>query len=80
MNTFFEEWKSYRQRVMPPTAGPVQILETKRAFYAGAQSFLALSSKLMSDGDAVNPDDIRAIARIHAELSEFGLAGGIDEH
>jgi hypothetical protein len=80
MSTFFEEWKSYRQRVVPPTAGRVQVLETKRAFYAGAQAFLALTSKLMSDSDDMTPEDVQAISRIHAELSEFGLAGGIDEH
>lgn len=42
MNTFHEEWVKYWQVVVPDNAEAVQILETKKAFYAGAFSALSL--------------------------------------
>ncbi len=34
-----EAWESYRARVVPADAVPVQVAECKQAFYAGASSF-----------------------------------------
>jgi hypothetical protein len=40
-NIIFNQWKSYRQQVLPPTAGETQVIETRRAFYAGASAALS---------------------------------------
>jgi hypothetical protein len=50
MNTIREDWKSYRE-VLHPQAGPIQITETRRAFYAGAWSVLALCVTAIKSGD-----------------------------
>jgi len=31
-----DAWKRYREQIIPATAGPVQVEETRRGFYAGA--------------------------------------------
>lgn len=77
--TFFEVWKSYRQRVLPPTAGSVQVLETKRAFYAGAVAFQSLMFKTLSPGPLPTDGDMAAMNRIANELIEFGRDEGMDE-
>jgi hypothetical protein len=46
--TIAEEWEGYREAVIPKNAGEVQIMETRRAFYAGA---LALSTLIAGFSD-----------------------------
>jgi len=77
MSTFFAEWKAYRQQVLPADASEVQVTECRRAFYAGASAFLFLTSKLMSDGDAITDADMDAIMKVHSELAEFANRGGL---
>lgn len=36
-------WESYRDSVLPKDAGPVQVLECKRAFYSGAWSMFQIN-------------------------------------
>jgi hypothetical protein len=36
MGILADEWATYRANVMSPKCGPLQILETQTAFYAGA--------------------------------------------
>lgn len=43
-------WKSYRDEVVPKDAGPIQLLECERAFYAGA--VVALNASLEIGNDA----------------------------
>lgn len=74
--TFFEIWKSYRQRVLPPTAPEVQVIETRRAFYAGAWAILNHLSDLMSAGEDVTDEDLDFVQRFHDELKQFGASGG----
>lgn len=47
------QWDSYHSRVVPETAGPVQVLETKKAFYAGAIALLSLM-KTLDPADPIN--------------------------
>lgn len=70
---FFEEWKSYRQQVIPPTASDVQVTESKRAFYAGANSLFRLLQRTVSVGDEVSSADMRAMESIDREFKEFYL-------
>ena len=48
-------WNNYRNKVVPSGAGPVQLEETKRAFFAGTLSLM--------DGIAELPED-QAIAML----------------
>ena len=42
MQTVHDQWVSYLEQVMPSNAGPIQIQETRRAFYAGAFALCSL--------------------------------------
>ena len=71
MASLFEEWKSYRQRVIPPTAPDVQVIESKRAFYGGAFCLFNLLQRVASDGDEVTESDMIAMSKIDLEFKEF---------
>ena len=73
MASLFEEWKSYRQQVIPPTAPDVQVVESKRAFYAGANCLFRLLQRTVSVGDEVTGADMRAMESIDREFKEFYL-------
>ncbi len=49
-------WRSFRKNVIPPTAAQVQVIECKRAFYAGVQSmqqaYLAISDVVEDETQA----------------------------
>jgi hypothetical protein len=47
-------WQSYRDQVIPPNAPEIQLLECRRAFYAGAAGFLASATRL-AIADAADP-------------------------
>jgi len=65
-------WEEYRRKVMHADAPPIQVTETRRAFYAGIQGVLNLLGAEMSPGDAVDdPSDEKAVAEVHEELLEF---------
>lgn len=64
-----EAWKLYRAQVIPPNAPSVQIKESKRAFYAGAQaSFHALTS---IDDSLPDVEGVAIIEGINVELQTF---------
>lgn len=60
-------WRSYVGGVVPGNAGPVQLEETRRAFYAGAWHLFNLLARL--DGDEAS--DTAALDSIKAELDEY---------
>jgi hypothetical protein len=66
-----EAWLSYLNEVVPAGAHPNQIIETRRAFYAGAQSFLAAMTTNLALGDGITEADMNLIAGIDTELREF---------
>jgi len=35
-------WLEYRQRVIPKSAPPIQLVETRRAFYSGSAALLSI--------------------------------------
>lgn len=73
MKTLAEEWASYEQSVLPATAGETQRRETRRGFYAGAQSFLMLMSRVQSD-DISDDQGAEMIEVLHRELQDFSAA------
>jgi hypothetical protein len=59
-------WESYRTRVVPADAPPIQVQECRRAFYAGAQAFLSAAA----DSKGPHAED-RAINVMCNELHQF---------
>lgn len=57
-------WDSYR-RVIPADAPRVQLVETRRAFYAGAQAFMSACAAAPDNGED------RVINGLCAELRQF---------
>lgn len=70
----------YRGNVMPPGAGPVQILECKRAFFAGARSLLDLMMAATDAGDDVTARDEAIMAAIDRELDQWMTDGQMRAH
>ena len=71
MKTIKEKWESYLKDVMPESAGAIQLLETRRAFYAGAHALFTLMSENVSQGDDVTAQDEAFMETIPRELAEF---------
>lgn len=64
-------WLGYRYQVVPATAGPVQIEETRRAFYAGAQLLFHSIMMTFAPGKEPTDADFKRIDVIHEELKAF---------
>ena len=70
-------WQSYRE-IIPADAGHTQVLETKRAFYAGVKSMWdAVMGPLLDAGDEPTDGDMQRMAEIREELEAFGRSGGL---
>lgn len=66
-----ELWKEFEIKVLPPTAGPVQRREMKRAFYAGAQSLLTAILAMLDPGDEPTLDDLARMEALNSEILAF---------
>lgn len=63
-------WESYRI-VLPANASPTQIIETRRAFYAGAGALLAAILASLTPGPEPQEADLAMMDSVHAELTQF---------
>lgn len=61
-------WDVYNVMVLPAHAPPVQHVECRRAFYAGAQTVL---ERLNALGDLSEADAMAALSDMHAEMQAF---------
>lgn len=69
-NTIGAKWDTFRAAVVPAKASSAQLIETRRAFYAGAQSFLDLMWN--TSGDEVSEDEgAQFMSRLNSELQAF---------
>ena len=69
-------WESYRA-IVPVEASHAQVLETKRAFFAGALAMWnAAMGNLFEEGDEPTDQDMRRMGEIQDELEAFGRSGG----
>jgi hypothetical protein len=68
---FQTEWGTYRTRVMPKQVSPVQLLETRRAFYAGGASLLALMMRNLEGGEDATEADLIMMDQVHEEFQQF---------
>ena len=68
---FRRVWERYRDTVLPKNVSRVQLIETRRAFYAGAKGVLDALAGEMSYSDEEMPDDIEMVRSVRAEFDEF---------
>jgi hypothetical protein len=76
MKTIADIWASYRDQVLPHDAPQAQLVECKRAFYAGAA---AIMTALWDAADEELSDEQGAsyLEDRMQELQEFGATGGL---
>lgn len=68
-------WEGYRKMVVPPQASAAQIVETQRAFFAGAAALYEYIMRHGLDpGDEITDNDLARMAEIDRELRAFGAA------
>ena len=68
-----KQWQEYRERVIPADAGVGQVVETRRAFYAGAAVLfgIILGNVSPSSADVVEESDLEMMDDLDHELTEF---------
>lgn len=66
--TMFDQ---YRRLVIPRDAGPTQVEECRRAFFAGAICLLGFIQGKLSQGDEVTDSDLKLMENLDAELQDF---------
>lgn len=72
--TLGEQWADFHDKILVPAkAGPVQVEETKRAFYAGALCMFHLVSNAsdVPDGDAGEEQGAKRLEAILREAEDF---------
>ena len=82
MNTMREKWDVYETMVIPKDAGPIQRLETKSGFYAGALSALEILHEIPDVDDDAGAEileelwkEVLAFLRGRAIVNPTGLEG-----
>ncbi len=65
------KWSSYREQVVPAEAEETQVVETRRAFYAGAAAVYWTLIHKLGDSPDPTPEDIALLDGIAAEIQEF---------
>jgi hypothetical protein len=65
------EWTTYRNRVIPTTAPSVQLVESRRAFYAGAWAFYSLLMNHLEPGANETPADMKFMEKLDSEMRAF---------
>lgn len=64
-------WLDYRAKVVPPGASPVQVSETRKAFYSGAGTLIESLMKVLGPGGDATESDLLIMNGIQEELDEF---------
>lgn len=66
-----KQWKRYEELCVPRDASTIQVMETKQAFYAGAQFLFSLLTNAVSPGDEVQLEDIVILEEVRLELEAY---------
>ena len=69
-------WQDYRQKVMHKDASNVQVMETRKGFYAGASTVFFLLKERLGEQDNPPSEDDSLLDDLYAELCEFADADG----
>ena len=75
-STIEEVWKLFAGLVLPPNVPPIQFIEMRKAFYAGAAAMLEL---VMMVGDDSFEEDagVQRLESLSQELTEFAKSEGL---
>jgi hypothetical protein len=71
MKVIESEWERFKKTVLPPDAGPIQINETRKAFYAGAGCLFLSIMQILGPGQEATESDLAIMDGINTELDEF---------
>jgi hypothetical protein len=67
-----EQWLEFRKRVLDPIRPEeIQLTETRRAFYAGANGLYAAIMNILEPGTEATDKDLEVMAGIHQEFIDF---------
>ena len=66
-----EQWDQYVRTVLPTNCSPTQKQETRRAFYAGAQSILFRVIEAFVPETEPTDEDLHIMQGVHDELQDF---------
>jgi hypothetical protein len=61
-------WSEYRAAVVPPDAGPDQLLGTEMAFFGGASALFGVIMRELDPGKEPTADDLRRMDELHQEI------------
>lgn len=75
--TVAESFDTYRAKVLPADASDVQVVECRRAFYAGAYFMLMNGLYNVGDEATSEEDGIAVLEELKAECETFAAAGGM---
>lgn len=77
MNTIQAAWESYKAQVVPKDASKTQVIETRRAFYAGCQTILGITFNI-GDESISQDAGVQMIETLHLECGLFlkGIKSG----
>ena len=75
--TLAEAWQSYATSVLPIDAPPVQVQETRRAFYAGAWAVWQAEKKIAAL-DISNDEAEKKMVDLENEILMFQSRVGVD--
>ncbi len=64
------QWDSYRRDVVPVNAPDIQVRESKRAFYAGAQALMTVCKAISTERVSVE-EGARILDQAERELLQF---------
>lgn len=64
-------WQEYETKVIPPGAPRVQIVESKRAFYAGVRALLGGLMDQLESGEEPTREDLNLMHRVLGEINAF---------
>lgn len=71
LETVAQMWRSYESNVMPKDPSPIQVQETRRAFYAGALALFNVASYGIGAPSVSSEDGVAYLERIETEMNAF---------
>lgn len=71
MKRIAKEWNDYQEKVLTPECSTVQVVETRRAFYAGAVSLWAILLRILEPGTEATKKDLEVMDEIAQEFAEW---------
>ena len=77
--TIAAAWRAFDRLALPATASAEQRRDTRRAFYAGAQTFFQLTMETLDPGQEPTDADMDRMSGWADELAEFGAAMRLGE-